>query len=171
MADFGGGLVGPSNGSASLTLTDTVVRNNHAGFAGGGFVLFRGALEGAEISGNGAPYGGGGAVFYWDVSADADTVIRDNEASDAGGGLFVWDEGQLTLTGTTFERNTAASSGGAVFLDDGSVTGTSCDLASGADDNAPDDVAVQARSGVTSYTAGAGATFSCTSASGACSGL
>ncbi len=170
-ADFGGGVAGPSIYPRGLTLTDTVIRDNEAAFAGGGFLIFHGALAGTEVSGNSAPYGGGGAVFYWDVTADADTVIQDNQASDAGGGVYIWDEGQFLVTGTSLLRNTAMSSGGAIHLDDGAADGAGCDLGTGADDNSPDDIAVQTRQGVISYTAGALVDFACSTSLGECTGL
>jgi hypothetical protein len=170
-ADFGGGIAGPSLYPATLILTDTVVQDNTANFAGGGFLIFYGSLVGAEITGNRAPYGGGGTVWYWDVVADSGTVIHDNSASDVGGGLMIWDEGQLTMTGTTLTGNTAGGTGGAIHIDDGGVTCSGCDLGTGATDNSPDDVSVEGRSGVVSYSGGSPVTFSCTSTSGACTGL
>ena len=170
-ADFGGGLAGPSVYPAAITLTDTVVRGNDAYFAGGGFLIFHGALDGVEVTANSSPYGGGGTVWYWDVTADAATTFHDNQATEIGGGVMIWDEGQLTMTGSTLWSNSAGSTGGAIHIDDGSVACAGCDLGADSTDNSPDDVAVQGRAGITSYTAGGPVDFDCSSSSGACTGL
>jgi hypothetical protein len=170
-ADFGGGLVGPSMHPATATIRDSSITDNQAAFAAGGFLLFRGILEGSEIADNSAPVGGGGAVFYWDVIADATTSVHDNSATEAGGGILVWDEGQLELTGTSVTGNSAGGAGGAIFIEDGAASGVACDLGSDPDDNSPDDVSVQGPASQASYRGGSPVDFSCDSASGGCTGF
>ncbi len=115
-ADFGGGMAGSALYPAEAIVVDSLFQENEGYYAGGGFLMFHGSFEGAEITANTAPYGGGGVVFYWDVSADDATIVHDNSATDFGGGLMIWDEGEWS--GGEITANSTTGSGGGIFVTD-----------------------------------------------------
>jgi len=122
-ADFGGGLIGTGLYPASDTIEHTVFESNTATMGGGGFLLFHGTLTGVTARDNEAGYGGGGNVWYWDVTADSTTSLELNHATVAGGGLMVYDEG--TWSGGTISTNTAVELGGGVVIrSDGNLEDT-----------------------------------------------
>ena len=130
-ADFGGGLIGTGLYPAADTIENTVFESNTATMGGGGFLLFHGTLTGVTARDNEAGYGGGGNVWYWDVTADSTTSIELNHATVAGGGLMVYDEG--TWAGGTITTNTAVELGGGVVIrgdgnvEDATVSSNTCD--------------------------------------------
>jgi hypothetical protein len=121
---FGGaGIIGGEKGN-TLTLTGVVVSNNQATgvgnpFGGGGIQILGGDLTitNSTIGGANAP----------GLSTDRDTVANANSQIQSGGGIsftpsaptHTASTGVLTVTGTTFNHNTAASAasgGGAADL-------------------------------------------------------
>lgn len=89
---FGGGLF--LDEDHSVTLVNSVVRNNTADFFGGGFFL--------------------------NVNSSAvltNTIIQSNVSSIAGGGLYLKEDNQVILNKVTIQSNTATWGGG-LFVDE-----------------------------------------------------
>ena len=119
--DFGaGGGVYVDN--ATLTLQDTLVFSNYAGFHGGGVYVGSGSatLSGGQIISNSAAwYGGGVYVFQGSATLSGGQII--SNSSQYGGGVFV-DSGSATLSGGQIISNSAHWNGGGVFVNQGSAT-------------------------------------------------
>ncbi|HET9300952.1 MAG TPA: hypothetical protein VFO11_13470 [Candidatus Polarisedimenticolaceae bacterium] len=114
----GGGIIGGEKGNA-LTLTNVTLSNNQsptlggANLGGGGIQITGGNLTVTNclIGGTNAP----GTI------ADRDTVANANFGQSSGGGLYFTPSapmhtaatGVLTVSGTTFQRNTSSGIGGA----------------------------------------------------------
>lgn len=114
-----GGGVYLKGGSAVLDGA-TVVYNNAWSGAGGGIYNFAGYLsvENASFLGN-ASTNAGGALYNVGIEGNetrvVDATFADNSAQN-GGAVYDYG-GSLSLTGARFERNEAAESGGAVYVD------------------------------------------------------
>ncbi|MFH1467003.1 MAG: MopE-related protein [Pseudomonadota bacterium] len=190
----GAGLI-VAMGAVATASADTLVTGNSADELGGGIVLiWATSWSGGAIEANDSGYSGGGIVgigsaTYPLVMSDftctansADTLggcvhatdevtitgatITDN-AAGWGGGLYL-DGATLDIVSSTVTANTASHLGGGAYVETGSsLTSTSTDWGTGSDENDPDDVYLE--SAATPYTFGAGATFTCTDASGDCS--
>lgn len=115
---IGGGIINRPGGV--LTITNSVVRGNHAYHSGGG-IYNDGTLTavGTDVTGNSADftryaiprwsYGGGimnGAVLDFTGGS-----ISDNESAQQGGGLWHAAGATTTLSGLIIERNTAGLGG------------------------------------------------------------
>ncbi|MCH8813757.1 MAG: hypothetical protein IH957_01485 [Chloroflexi bacterium] len=133
--DGGGGI---RNSFSSLTLNETIISDNTAGFAGGIANLGDDALltvTDSTINGNSAsaPTGVGGGIFNdgGSVTINRSTVSA-NTAALHGGGLFI-DGGTVTIDNSTLSGNRANWSGGAVrsnatvFLDYVTITNNTAD--------------------------------------------
>jgi hypothetical protein len=79
-------------------------------------------VDGSSISGCGASSGGGGIFISTGDLTISDSDIEDNSAA-YGGGIEV-DYGALQISDTTIEGNSATTSGGGLFLHDGAATFT-----------------------------------------------
>jgi hypothetical protein len=107
--------------SGTLTLTNSVVSGNEAGFHGGG-ITNRGTatLIGSLVSGNDAKYDGlGGGIFNTGTLVLIDTTVSDNGA-DVGGGI--WNSGTATLRRSTITGNRASVYGGGGISSWGDLT-------------------------------------------------
>lgn len=128
-SSFGAGIV---NFGSDVTLTDSIVSDNHASVSGGGIANFGdGAnfggnpdfigeltLVGSSVSGNDATNGGGG---IYNAAGDV-TLIRSavsgNEAA-VGGGIIGGGFGRFSnffFTNSSVTENTASGSGGGIAL-------------------------------------------------------
>ena len=124
----GGGI----NNHGTLTLTETVVRDNKMGAnTGGGAGIFNqpGAvltLVRSTVTANGpAPNNSGpGAGIHNSVGVVTiiDSTISDN-VGGLGGGIYNTN-GIMTITGSTISGNTALSLGGGIFTGGGNFPGT-----------------------------------------------
>ena len=129
----GGAIINPSG---RLDISGSTLRQNSAERAGGGIEIGTGEVildellvvrNTAGISGDGAP-GNGGAVH---VTSDADTRITGgnyvfNRATNEGGALWNSADGDMTLTATSINTNTALgddadSGGGGIYNDGGTL--------------------------------------------------
>ncbi|WP_112465385.1 hypothetical protein [Streptomyces triticisoli] len=105
----GGGIVVTGNGT--LTVTGSVIKDNHADF-GGGISVFNGSqahLTGTVVRGNSATRNGGGLVNDGTLTVKASQISR-NTADGAGGGIA--NIGTLTVTASNIADNTAQTGGG-----------------------------------------------------------
>ena len=116
----GGAIFGISN--AATYINGSTVQNNSAPHGGGIFIYHEGLLsvDNSEISNNSASTSGGGiGLEYGTELIVSDSLIASNTAGRHGGGIFK-DSGPdrlpTTITGTTFQDNTADWSGGGVFI-------------------------------------------------------
>ncbi|MFD1711618.1 IPTL-CTERM sorting domain-containing protein [Ottowia flava] len=113
-----GGAVYVSQG-ATLSLADSVVRNNTAGF-GGGLAASNGTLAVTDTTfeNNSASFYGG-AAFVWGVASNGSFVANTfsgNAADSSGGAINANNDSVLTAVNNTFEDNRAELPGGAVFV-------------------------------------------------------
>jgi hypothetical protein len=128
----GGGIYN----SHTLTLTDSTVSGNSAGFSGGG--IYNGGLGEATltamnstVSENTAARGGG--IMTEGPATLSNCTVSDNSSDDEGGGILFSGYGTLTLTNSTISRNTSNNYGGGISLPGGEgMTLTSCTIAENA---------------------------------------
>lgn len=118
-AQFGGGGVLLSWSLA--TMTDNVIRENHAGEYGGGVYLEEShtvRLSACEVGANTAGAKGGGIAFVgWCHGPEViDCAITGNSA-DHGGGVFLWYYCTPVLRQSGITGNEAAIAGGAVYCE------------------------------------------------------
>ena len=138
--DRGGGI--NETGSASLTITDSIISHNSAVWAGGidhrdntplvmtgssvsfntairnggGMILWGGlnTIERTLIMGNTGEVGGGISTGSNGNLSIIDSTIQDNNSTSNGGGLDLW--GPTTLTNVSINHNYAASNGGGLDI-------------------------------------------------------
>ncbi len=111
----GGGMF--VRGSAALT--NTLVLSNTAGLYGGGLHVDSGPadLNGGLFQNNVALNSNGGAINLNNSLSITNTQFISNTANGQGGALNQWNPGyQVTLANAWFERNTAKSLGGGVYV-------------------------------------------------------
>ena len=104
----------------------TTVSDNIAD-SGGGAYVWSGALDGGQVEGNDAIYGGG--LYFFDGGQASNVLLISNTAHYGGGALV---HGTTTLSDTLVTANDASVAGGGLFIEDGSVT---CSGTSSIDDN------------------------------------
>jgi len=137
-AMFGAGI----RNFGQAEVIDTVVANNVAGQAGGGFANRPGAtmmIAGSTVAGNTALTGGSGGIGNSGNITVTNTTISDNEAGDEGGGMINYTGGTAMLSGMTVSGNTAPLLGGGVSnrpdanmtLTDSTVAGNVADRGGG----------------------------------------
>ncbi len=108
----GGGLFN----AGRLTLHQSSVTENFAGFLGGGLFNFLPGvltLNQSTVAGNSADLDGGGAVNASSLTADQSTIAQNTAARGVGGGVYN-NSGTLELRNCTMAENIAPS-GGAIF--------------------------------------------------------
>jgi predicted outer membrane repeat protein len=119
-ANLGGGIFS----SGTVTLTDSIVRDNTANTDGGGIfststlTLTRSAVRdntAATFSGGGISHQGEGTLTL------TDSTVSENTASQDGGGIFN-STAPIRLTHSTVSGNTTNSDGGGILNGDGTVT-------------------------------------------------
>ncbi len=121
-ASFSGGGV-YTGGSA--TLSNTTLANNSAANHGGGLHVGSGtaSLTGGAVYGNHALYGNGGGVNATDGLTVVGTTFYSNraagtsDASGSGGAVSQWNPDKtVSISGATFNVNSAQLNGGAVYI-------------------------------------------------------
>ena len=115
---FGGALANNSRGG--LTLSDSVFQENQASRDGG--ALYLGGRGGAEISGvlfednqaQGESSGGQGGAIYnqYDLTLSGSTLSA-NDSRQGGGGVY--NSGEMDLVSCTLGRNSASQAGGSAL--------------------------------------------------------
>lgn len=117
----GGGIF--KDGTGSLTITDTTIKNNRSTTTGtddgGGGIYVAGGtvkvLDGTIISGNYAENHGGGIYLAQNASLIVGYAeISANEAKKSGGGIF--DDGILSISSCQLSSNKASSAGGGICV-------------------------------------------------------
>jgi len=112
---YGGGIY---NGG-EMTLSSTLIQGNSSGYEGGG--IFGGGasnttLDGCQVSGNNAVYGGGIMTYSAGSPKPTTTLtasdVSGNTAASTGGGIL--NMGALTLENSSVTGNTAIQSGGGI---------------------------------------------------------
>jgi hypothetical protein len=120
----GGGI---SNSFGKLTITDSMINDNSASTNGGGVYSRSGGdvtVTGSTISGNSTRGGSGGGIAftgYNSAMAVTGSTISGNQASGGNGGGIYSQYGNLTLSGTTINGN-SADRGGGIFSHRGDLT-------------------------------------------------
>ena len=110
-------------GSTTTTINGSVIDNNSAPHGGGIFIYSSSGLltiNDSEVTNNSATTAGGGISLEYGAELDIhNSLIAHNHANRHGGGIFK-DAGSerlpTTISGTTFQENTADWSGGAIFI-------------------------------------------------------
>lgn len=122
---YGGGLVN----EGTLTLTDSVVRNNSvpAGAVNGGGIYNTGVLtlRRSAVTSNIATSGGGGGIYsIVALLTVIDSTISNNTTDPGGpGGGILSTNGIATIIGSTISGNTANALGGGIFNGGGNFVG------------------------------------------------
>lgn len=118
-SSYGGGIATRGT-SSSLTLNNTIVRNNKSGSYGGGIGIMDGAqvtMIDSEISNNSARNGGGIQLFGSSSLNATNTVFHGNKNNDgvttsySGKAILAWDTTNVTLTNVSV---TGHDTGGAI---------------------------------------------------------
>lgn len=104
--------------SGTLTVNDSIITNNRAGYGGGLYPVAYSTLllNRSTVSNNTATsYGGGICNFTFATTHITDSTVTGNTAN-RGGGLFNSFRSSTTITGSTFNNNTG-SYGGALHTE------------------------------------------------------
>jgi hypothetical protein len=128
--DWGGDR---SGGSGTLTVSNSIVSENHASRYGGGVYAFATdavTIQNTTIDNNASVGGGAGVSLYWiyGLASVQGSTITNNHAGGAGGGVWMSETfAGFELTGSTLAENTAAQWGGGIYAtsSDGSFSVTS----------------------------------------------
>jgi hypothetical protein len=97
---------------ATLTLTDSTVKDNHADMEGGGlYSLGTTAIERCTFSGNQAEMMGGALLNAGGVMTIVNSTISGNSAGMAGGGITNWGTG-MSVTNSTIVYNSGSYDNG-----------------------------------------------------------
>jgi len=125
-ADSRGGGVYISHISATLSVNGGGIKNNSAGYSGGGVAVGQGdaSLNQTQLAGNSAQAAGGGAFIDQGGITLSGTQVFSNSAQ-AGGGLFIEGTGaSAVLTGTQVFNNLATGylwGGGGLYVERGEL--------------------------------------------------
>lgn len=125
---YGGGIATRGT-SSSLTLNNTIVRNNKSGSYGGGIGIMDGAqvtMIDSEISNNSAGYGGGIQLFGSSSLNATNTLFHGNKNNDgvttsfSGKAILASDNTDVTLTNVSVTGH--VSGGDVIEIKNGSLT-------------------------------------------------
>lgn len=120
----GGGIYAIGS-TATLDITDSVIKNNETTLAHGGGVYLQGLNSAgafnvnvvrSEITDNTAGSLGGGFYTRETTLSILDSTISDNQSGSNGGGLRGFSSGTWEIIGSTISGNTAGASGGAMAI-------------------------------------------------------
>ncbi|MBN1180140.1 MAG: right-handed parallel beta-helix repeat-containing protein, partial [Anaerolineae bacterium] len=116
-ASLGGGVANRDGGT--LTIRDSFIYSNTAGFAGGGVsARSNTTIEATEVYNNVAntAISGGGGIEVQGATLNARNVLVYNNSTVGNGGGLLVDGGTLVLDNGTFYANYASSAGGAMLV-------------------------------------------------------
>ncbi len=112
-----------TSGTTTTQINGSTIQDNDAPLGGGVFICSSKGLlsvDNSEISNNSAINLGGGINLQYGAELIINaSLIASNHSGRHGGGIFKdkgWDRLPTTITGTTFQDNTADWSGGGVFI-------------------------------------------------------
>jgi len=117
-AYMNGGGIRNSGAGANLTITDSTVKNNSAMEDGGGlYNKATATITGSTFSENWTSTGKGGGVHNRGSGAITitDSTFKKNTADASGGGISNIGTGVVTITDSTLKKNTAGKNGGGLF--------------------------------------------------------
>ena len=120
-----GGVSGPPGGggisnAGTLTLTNSIVSDNHGPQGGGGiFNAGTANLTNSTVSGN-ESFGNGGGIYNTGALTLTASSVSDNHVNESGGGIF--NSGTVNLTNSTVSGNESLGSGGGIYGSGGRVT-------------------------------------------------
>jgi len=127
---IGGGAVYSDGGH--VIITNSMITDNEAAFAGGGVMIYNGTLtvDASTFSSDSASIGGGIAAYAATVTVSNSTfssnfATRSNVTDGSGAGIFA-EVSQVTVSNSTFKTNDADGSGGAIASDESRVTIINC---------------------------------------------
>ncbi len=103
------------NSGGDATITNTVISGNSAAEGAGGIKMSGDSLtiNNSTITGNSALYGGGLSLYYGSTVINQSTIVGNTATgtSNGGGGVLLYDNAQLTLSGTIISGNSSVVSG------------------------------------------------------------
>ena len=114
----GGGILVSMCPDASISIKNSIIRNNEA-FDGGGILCNESSItvENCEISSNNAVSNGGGMNIIFNSSLImTNSIIANNSAENEGGGLICYIQGSLELINNTFIHNSCQNGGGGLCI-------------------------------------------------------
>lgn len=118
-----GGAVYLTDG-CKAEINDVVIDGSHADNNGGGIYVSGSHLSLYDSTvRNGACYAGGGICFYTDSNGEVyNTVFENNTVTGNGGALYIYTGGpEVLMHSCTFTENSAAVTGGAIYLSNAST--------------------------------------------------
>ena len=119
-------------GNASLVMDSTIFNSNmgHLELYGGESSSF--TIKNSTLQGGSAAADGGAIKIYGTYVADIDSCIfNGNGSTMKGGGIALFDDGEITISNSTFTVHTA-DRGGAIYVEDASLTLTNVDITNNA---------------------------------------
>ena len=131
----GGGVY---NYYGTLTITDSAIEGNTAGYRAGGICNNNGTLTltNSTVAGNTAEYRGGGIYNYFSTLTLINSAVAGNTANDDGGGIYNYN-GTLAFTNSAVSGNTAKYYGGGIdnYGSSAALTLTDCTVAENTAEN------------------------------------
>ena len=113
----GGALWGEEGDS--ITITNTIFKNNTAYDEGGGFFVddLTMNVSNTVFDGNKAKIGGGFFFYNDEAGTFSNCTISNNTATDRGGGIYLYtSSGPVIIENCTISGNTATNSGGGIYI-------------------------------------------------------
>ena len=119
--------------SSTATLSDLIIQNNSAEFAGGGIWCYPNAgdvvidgpfMSNIIVSNNSAGNMGGGIALERCNGVANNILIHNNTSSNLGGGLYFGNSNSLNLNHVTITNNQATNSGSGLYLVNWTVSQT-----------------------------------------------
>lgn len=110
---MGGGILLYYSGTASITIKNSIIRNNTA-YYGGGIEIYSTypLIENCEITGNEAEWGGGiDAMSMYSTAIIKNCLVAYN-AGNSGGGISAGGGSKLEIRGNVIKHNSSSRSGG-----------------------------------------------------------
>ncbi len=124
-----GGAISLDSDKKVLSIYDTTILDNESDDTGGAIEVENGSLKLYGVNFRNNHSGKGGAIYFDGGDSDIleiceyenDTVFEDNQARNNGGAIYV-DDSTVTLNRGKFISNYSRNDGGAIYIDDGTTT-------------------------------------------------
>ncbi len=116
----GGGIF---NDYGTATVSNSTLLGNSAATAYGGGIMSNGGtltVSNSTLSGNSAAYDGGGIFNNYGTATVSNSTLSGNSAAMCGGGIYNC-SGTLTVSNSTLSGNSATHGGGGIFNDRGTA--------------------------------------------------